>query len=64
VHVLAEASTAPTPDGVHIPSAGDAIIAVYASEIMGGDSALGQEDEERLIRNERWMRAPEGDHSR
>jgi hypothetical protein len=61
---LAEASTAPTPDGVHIPAAGDAIIAAYASEIMGGDSALGQDDEERLIRNERWMRAPEGDHPR
>ena len=59
-HIVVQAASpqAPTPDDTHaFPAGGDDPVASYANEIMGGN-ALGPEDEEQLIRNEHWKRAP------
>jgi len=58
-HIVVQAASrqAPTPDDRHgFPAEGNPV-AAYASEIMGGN-VLGPEDEEQLIRNEHWKRAP------
>ena len=59
-HIVVQAASrrAPTPDGAHFPAGEDDPVASYANEIMGGNSTLGIEDEEQLIRNEHWSRAP------
>jgi hypothetical protein len=59
-HIVVQAASpqAPTPNDTHaFPAGGDDPVASYANEIMGGN-ALGPEDEEQLIRNEHWKRAP------
>jgi len=62
-HLVVQAASrqAPAPGGVHgysVPAGADDPIATYANEIMGGNSTLSPEDEEQLIRNEHWNRAP------
>ena len=59
-HIVVQAASrhAPTPDGAHLPAGEDDPVDSYANEIMGGKSTLGIEDEEQLIRNEHWKRAP------
>jgi hypothetical protein len=61
-HIVVQAASrqATTAGGAHefwVPAGGNDPVASYANEIMG-NTALGPEDEEQLIKNEHWKRAP------
>ena len=60
--VVQAASRQATPpggaQGYWVPAGANDTVTSYANEIMGGNGTLGSEDEEQLIRNERWKRAP------
>jgi hypothetical protein len=61
-HIVVQAASrqVPAPGGAHgfwFSAGGNDPVASYANEIMG-NSALGPEDEEQLIKNEHWKRAP------
>jgi hypothetical protein len=62
-HIVVQAASrqAPAPGGVQgywVLAGADDTVTSYANEIMGGNGILGPEDEEQLIRNEHWIRAP------
>ena len=62
-HIVVQAASrqATTPGGVQgywVLAGGNDTVTSYANEIMDGNGTLGPEDEEQLIRNEQWKRAP------
>jgi hypothetical protein len=62
-HIVVQAASrqVPTPGGMQgywVLAGADDTVASYANEIMGGNGTLGPADEEQLIRNEHWKRAP------
>jgi hypothetical protein len=57
--ILVQATSDRAPSGGHVPAGSeDGRVAAYRDQILGISAVLDTKDEEHLIRNEHWQRAP------